>query len=150
MSNDRSGFPGIAMAVTHVVWVVSGGEKTHWALAPVAANAVAATAPDRHASSLDRVVMEVFSFDGCSGFEVSTFPWWSFRSSFRGCRDDGCSECVCDARRVRRGGGRRQHERRGRVALFLENRRPPRDRAQGPAVMRLAGHEADHVVGDFV
>jgi hypothetical protein len=61
MSNERSGFPGMAIAVTHVVWVVSGGVKTHCALAPVAASDVAATAPDRHASSLDRVVMDVSS-----------------------------------------------------------------------------------------
>jgi hypothetical protein len=61
MSNDRSGFPGIAIAVTHWVWVVSGGVKTHAAFAPVAANDMAATTPGRHASSLDRVVMDVSS-----------------------------------------------------------------------------------------
>jgi hypothetical protein len=52
------------MAVTHLVWIVagSGGVKTHGAaLAPVAVNDMAATAPERHASSLDRVVMGISS-----------------------------------------------------------------------------------------
>jgi hypothetical protein len=62
MSNDRSGFPGMVMAVTHLVWVVSGGVKTHAALAPVVANPMAATTPGRHASSLDRVVMDLSSY----------------------------------------------------------------------------------------
>src|SRR5437879_13664419 len=61
MSNERSGFPGIAIAVTHLVWVVSAGVKTHAAFAPVAANDVAAAAPNRHASSLHRVIMDVSS-----------------------------------------------------------------------------------------
>jgi hypothetical protein len=54
------------MAVTHLVWIVagSGGAKTHGAaLAPVAVNDMAATTPERHASSLDRVVMDVSSSD---------------------------------------------------------------------------------------
>src|SRR5262249_29681734 len=61
MSNERSGFPGMAMAVTHLVSVVSGGVNVHAAFALVAANDRAATAPGRHASSLHRVVMDVSS-----------------------------------------------------------------------------------------
>jgi hypothetical protein len=60
MSNDRSGAPDIWIAVRHLVWVVSGGEKSHVALALVAANDMAPTTPDRHASSLDFVIMDVF------------------------------------------------------------------------------------------
>src|ERR1700757_3248144 len=54
MSNDRSGFPGMATAVTHLVWVVSGGVKVQSAAtAPVgtsdtAPNKTAGIAPDRH------------------------------------------------------------------------------------------------------
>jgi hypothetical protein len=57
MSNDRSGFPGMETAVTHLVWVASGGVKVQSAAAaPVGAsdtapNKTAGTAPDRHIDS---------------------------------------------------------------------------------------------------
>src|SRR5215469_16383221 len=90
----------MAMAVTHLVSVVSGGVNVHAAFALVAANDMDATTPDRHANSLHCVVMDVsshvdFGPSARVAYATSAFFRRSPCSSFRAYWIVGGFGCVC-------------------------------------------------------